>query len=114
MKELPKIQDGLTYESYMKLYDLMKNRHWLEDESKATYELWNLCSTTEKQNLIAELLLRFEFVTSRDLNKHCQKIADHITQSWNLQNRGTKIVAISEGKRPDGSQLHIHAIKNNC
>ena len=97
----------------MKLYNLMKERHWLEDESKATYELWNLCSSIEKQNLITELLLRFEFVTSRELNMYCQQIADHITQSWDLTNRGTKIVATSEDKRPDGSQFIIQAIKNN-
>jgi hypothetical protein len=113
LKELPKIQDGLSYESYMKLFDLMKNRHWLEDESKATYDLWNLCSSIEKQDLIYELLCRFEFITSRELNKLCQNIANHITQSWNLTNIGTKFVATSKDQRPDGSQFIIQALKNN-
>ena len=75
------------------------------------YEIWSLCGEEDKQNLIYDLLFRFEFVTSRDLKNYCQQIADHITQSWKLRNRGTKIVAASQDKRPDGSQFIVQAIK---
>jgi len=90
----------------------MKERAWLEDEWEALIELWNLCENDQQQELIISLLERFKLINSRDLKHYCEDIANHICDTWNINNKSTKIVALSDGATPDGSQYIIQAIKN--
>lgn len=110
--ELQKSDINFTYEDYMQLYNLMKSNIWLEDESESLFELWKLCDSYDKKDLILDLLNKFTFLTSRDINKLCISIADQIANNWKISHIGSKIVALSDDTKPDGSQYIIQAIKN--
>ena len=112
-ENLPKSKSHIDPKPFMDLYGLMKERAWIEDEWEALIDLWNLCENNQQQKLIISLLERFKLINSRDLKNYCEDIAKHICDTWGITNRATKIVALSDGKTPDGSQLIIQAIKNN-
>jgi hypoxanthine phosphoribosyltransferase len=96
----------------MKLFNIMSKQHWLEDESEALIELWNLCDYDSQKELILSLLKRFNFLTSRDTKKYCEDISNHICDFWKITNKSTKIVALNDDDSADGSLYIIQAIKN--
>lgn len=113
IQDLPKSTSTIDKDSFWKIYELMKDNDWLEDENEAFIELWNLCDYEQQQELITNLVKRFAFLNSRDLKKYCKDISDQICDIWKISNKSTKIVALSKGKQPDGSQFIIQAIKND-
>ena len=111
-RDLPKSTNIIDRDSFMKIHELFKDNYWIEDEYEAFIELWNLCDYEQQQELIISLFRRFKFLNSRDLKKYCKDISDQICDNWKISNKSTKIVALSDNKRPDGSQFIIQAIKN--
>lgn len=112
IQDLPKSTNIIDKNSFLKIYELLKDHYWIEDEYEAFIELWNLCDYEQQQELIISLLRKFTFLNSRDLTKYCKDISDQICDNWKISNKSTKIVALSDNKRPDGSQFIIQAIKN--
>lgn len=112
MKDLPKTEITFDYNSFITLYYLLRQNQWLEDESIALYELWDKCDNNDKKHIVKDLLERFDYLTSRDIRDYCKEISRYIVDKWRINGKGTKIVAINDGKKPDGSQYILEAIKN--
>ncbi|MBP6740850.1 MAG: hypothetical protein KA146_12710 [Leptospiraceae bacterium] len=110
--DLRKSNIHFSHDDFMKLYNLMKTNIWLEEESESLFELWDLCDSSDKKDLIIDLLNKFTFLTSRDIHKLGNSIADYIVNYWKISNKRTKIVALSDDTKPDGSQYILQAIKN--
>jgi len=112
INELSKTIDKINHEDFIKLYELTKNQNWLEDVSIELIELWNLCEHSTERNLIYELLLNFLCLDSKKINVYCKDISKYICDEWGIRSESTKIVALSDEIRPDGSQFFIQSLKN--
>ena len=112
MLELPKNKKTYDVNTFNQLLDLINNQHWLEDNCEGLYYLWEENDNITERKLLEELLKRFKFVTSREMIVLSKKIVDKIIKDWGISNSGTKIVAFSQEKDPDGSQFFIQFIKN--
>ncbi|MCK5632932.1 hypothetical protein KAH94_04235 [bacterium] len=110
--ELPKSSDKMNPEDFIKLYKLTKKQNWLEDIYGALIELWNLCGHDNEQNLIYELLWRFSCLDLKKINNYCKDISKHVCDEWSINSESTKIVALCDEERPDGSQFFIQILKN--
>ena len=111
-KELPKSSNKMNPEDFFKLRDLLKKQIWLEDVFEALIELWNLCEYKDEQKLIYQLLLNFSCLNSRKVNNYCKDISICICDKWGINSESTKIVALCDEERPDGSQFFIQILKN--
>ena len=109
---LNRVSKKIEHDDFVKLMKLTLNQSWLEEESEALIELWNLCKFESEQALVFELLMKFKYLTSPEIQKHGKEIADHILNKWNLPSKGTRIIAISDKRDADGSQMLIQSIKN--
>ena len=112
INELPKSSDKMNLEDFNKLSNLLKKQVWLEDVFEALIELWNLCEYKDEQKLIYELLLKFLCLDFKKLNNYCKDISKHVCDEWDLDGELTKIVALCDDNKPDGSQFLIHILKN--
>ena len=110
--ELPKSRNKMNPKDFIKLYTLAKEQNWLEDVFIALIELWNLCENNSEQNLIYELLLKFLCLDSKKINNYCKDISKHVCDEWSINSESTKIVALCDEERPDGSQFFIQILKN--
>lgn len=111
-KILKRTSAKIDHDVFIKLTKLMNNQVWLQEESEALIELWNLCKFESEQELVFNLLMRFNYIASGDIKKYGKEIADHILNIWNLQWKGTRIVAVSDNREADGSLMFIQSIKN--
>lgn len=111
-KILPRSLSIVDHNTFIKLNKLCMDYYWLQDESEALIELWNICDHESERNLIQDLLNNFVFINSRELKKIGNQVADHIINKWNLDNKKTYIVAISENQEADGSQMFLQSIKD--
>ena len=111
-EELSKSSDKMNSEDFYKLSDLLKKQIWLEDVFEALIELWNLCEYKDEQKLIYQLLLNFSCLNSKKANNYCKDISIYICDKWGINSESTKIVALCDEERPDGSQFFIQILKN--
>lgn len=109
---LKRASSKIEHSTFNKLMKVTLAQEWLEEESEALIELWNLCEFNSEQELICNLLTRFKYVDSKELKKAGVQVADHIINSWGLTSKGTRIVAVSDNREADGSQMFIQSLKN--
>jgi hypothetical protein len=112
VKDLPKSKEQMDFKEFSRLHKLMQQRIWLENVCEELVELWNLCKNKKEKKLIEELLIKFLVLDSDKIEKACKKIAGYISNKWYLIGKSTKIVAMSYGDKPDGSQFIIQCLKN--
>ena len=110
--ELPKSSDKMNSKDFFKLSALLKKQIWLEEVFEALIELWNLCDYKDEQKLIYQLLLKFLCLDLKKVNNYCKKISKHVCDEWSISSESTKIVALCDEERPDGSQFFIQILKN--
>lgn len=111
-KELERSAQEIPPGQLAQLIKLALHHNWLEEESLALAELWNLCKKERQQNLLYDLIYRFNYITSSQLKTNGQIIADHIVNEWKIKSKKTKIVAVSDNRNADGSLMFIQSIKN--
>ncbi len=102
----------IEHTDFIKLYDITKKQPWLEYESEALLELWNICDLGSEQDLILNLLERIKYLNSRDVDQQCKEIAKKIIFDWNLKPENTYLVATSKNSDADGSQSLLQLLKN--
>jgi ribosome biogenesis protein Nip4 len=102
----------INQEDFEKLYDLCLKQEWLTGKWDALFALWNLCDLKAQQDLICMLLDNYTFISSKALEVIGQRVAEHIEEVWRLSPDKTKIVAFSNDKTADGSQMFLQSIKN--
>lgn len=111
-KSYSKSPQEIDPEVFRKLRKLFTDIYWLDDLEANFLELWNVCSDGQQQDLVIELIHRFSYITSREL-KHCgEKIADQVTNKWELNPSQTILIAFAEDNKPDGSQALLQSIKD--
>ncbi len=111
-KSSPKSPAKIDQADFKRLRTLFTNIEWLVDTEKEFFELWNSCNNSHQQDLVEELLPRFSYITSRDLKKYGEQIADCILHTWKLDPSKSLIVAFAESDKPDGSQVLLQSLKN--
>jgi hypothetical protein len=111
--EIPKPKKFMDKDSFTTLFDLFRNQEWLESKTSETIELWNECDNTKQQDLVTELLYRFQMLTTKEISKLCDNIAKVICEEWNLKQESTYLVAICNDSKPDGSQYFLQAVKSS-
>lgn len=99
-------------EAFSDLMDLLERSSWLKYYYNSLIELWNFCDLNDQQQLLKELFLRFSFIDSFQLDEIGKKIAKHICQDLDLKPINTKIVAIADSNKPDGSVAGVQFLKN--
>ncbi len=111
---MQQIYEQLDEDSYLKLVDLTAKAKWLQprDKQQALNLLWNLSNSDSKKELIVDLLERFIYLEIDYLEKYIIQIKEHILDIWKLNSSNTKIVAIADKTRPDGSQTILQILKN--
>jgi hypothetical protein len=108
----PKSPQLIDRDVFKKLRKLFTDVNWLDEVELNFIELWNLCSNEQQQDLLIELIHRFSFISSRELN-HCgEMIADQVTNKWGLKPSETILIAFADNNKPDGSQALLQSIKN--
>jgi hypothetical protein len=111
-KILKRASQKINYHDFNKLMKLTLKQAWLEEESEALVELWNLCKFSSEQELVFNLLMRFQYLTSAEIKNYGSEIAEHILNIWNLPSKGTRIIAVSDNREADGSQMLLQSLKN--
>ena len=109
---LKRASTKIEHDDFNKLMKLTIQQPWLENESEALVELWNLCNFTSEQELVFNLLSKFKYLNSEELKQFGQDVAEHILVKWNLKSSGTRIIAVSDKRDADGSQMFIQSLKN--
>jgi hypothetical protein len=100
----------LSPELFRSVFQLMKSRSWLESRDNALIELLNTCETGRQQDLVLNLLERFEYSGSAELGSNAKKIAEHILNNWKLTSDKSIIVAVADKDESDGSQFLTKAL----
>jgi hypothetical protein len=111
-KEIPRATTKINPYDFKKLMHLTLKQTWLEYQSNQLTELWNLCKDRSEKELIYDLIYRFKYLTSKELMICSFNITNYIENNWGLIPKGTRVVATSKGKEPDGSQVILQSIKN--
>lgn len=109
---LPKSKQVFSREDFNQVMSLSLKRPWLQSSSDALYELWFQAENVIQKALLEKLLLQFLYLSDSDLRNVCEKMAIQIQEKWNLLPNHTIVIASSDGKEPDGSQLLIQRLKN--
>lgn len=108
MKQYSRIQYEKSFELLMK-YEKIVIRHETQD-TKALYELVDICDTKEKFGLIDELLSRFYYMSDNDYQERIAQIADHIIR-LKYDPQVTVIMAMAHSHESDGSQDVLNALQ---
>lgn len=112
-RSLPKIPFAyIDPEVFTRLRRLFTDKNWLVDLEGNFLDIWNLCSESQQQDLIEDLIRRFSYITSRDLQQHGQSIANQLTDIWKVEPSKTLVIAFADSDKPDGSQVLLQSIKN--
>jgi hypothetical protein len=111
-EELDRATQPIPHQVFKQLMKLTLMHRWLEKESQALTDLWNLCDIQSEQDLLFDLLSRFKYLDSSHLKEFGEEIATHIVTNWSLGPDDTKIVAVSDKKNADGSLMFIQSLKN--
>jgi len=112
VEPLKRASSRIEHDTFVKLMKVTLEQEWLEDESEALIDLWNLCKFSSEQELVYSLLLRFKYIDSKELKRLGVQVANYILDSWQLPSKGTRIIAVSDKRNADGSQMFIQSLKN--
>jgi hypothetical protein len=72
-KELDRAAQKVDHEVFRQLVELTLYHSWLEEESFALTELWNLCGKKSEQNLLYDLIYlyyEFGYITTEQLTRY--------------------------------------------
>lgn len=111
--ELPKTPSKLDVDSFTTLYNIFRKHDWLEKKSTETIELWNKCENNDEQKLLADLLMLFKRLTSKEIETYCENIAKVVCEEWKLKQENTYLIALCDNTRPDGSESFLQSIKSS-
>ena len=84
---------------------------FLASDRSALSDLFSECQTENQIMMLKELLSKFNYLTSSELQEGAKEIALAISQKWALNPKDTLIVAISDGDRTDGSQYLVKSVE---
>ncbi|WP_175781034.1 phosphoribosyltransferase-like protein [Burkholderia cenocepacia] len=104
-----KIDHGL----YRRIFDLVREKVWLESRDGQLINLLNVCDTERQQELIFDLIARFHYSGDADLRRSAANIAETIRATWGLVAADTKIIAIADKDEADGSQFLTQALRQH-
>lgn len=105
------------------IYSLSKKQPWLEYKYDELISLlFEECDSIEKRELIVELLSRFVYISNDDYLKCLDALVDKITNTENISDDTTQIVALTADANADSAQYLLYGLKsklakagwNNC
>lgn len=106
-----RLEETINPTEFERLMRLHFQYDWLNVEKTALVELWNYCNEDQKR-LLEFLFTNFTYLKGADLNDAGIEIFQKISIDWGLTHENTKIVAICDDDKPDGSQSFLQSLKN--
>lgn len=103
----------IDHSLYRKIFDLVRQKEWLESRDNQLVTLLNTCDTDRQQALIFDLISRFHYSGDIDLRRSAARIAEKISKEWKLSALETRIVAIADKDEADGSQFLTQALRQH-
>ncbi len=103
----------LTSDEFTRILSLLDKQQWLRPRQNELFELIDLCQTVDEQILVCDLLHRFLYFTSAEIDKAAKAIADKIMEDWKLPPNNTIIVAMDPSHEADGSKVVLYHLKNH-
>ena len=76
----------------------------------ALVSLFSECESDHQVRVIEELIAKFNYLTSADLDVGANLVVQQISQQWKLDGSTTVLVAIADDEKPDGSQVFAKSI----
>lgn len=106
-------REKLSRAAFQQVFELQITQEWLQEQEthEALLDLISLCGDLEEQQLVCELLSRFEYVDSKALSAYLRELVNTILDHWKLDESSTQIVATTMDSEGDSSQSLIHALK---
>lgn len=102
---------GLTKREYSRLLQLYAKQPWLTEREPALYELLGICSDSDDQLLIKDLLERFNYLRQTEFLELLAQMAKQVTEGWGLPQEETQIVAITADDDADSAQMILQMLK---
>jgi len=103
----------IDHSLYRKIFELVRQKEWLESRDGQLVSLLNTCDTERQQALIFDLINRFHYSGDVDLRHSAARIAEIISKEWKLSASETKVVAIADKDEADGSQFLTQALRQH-
>jgi hypothetical protein len=100
----------LDREAFRDIFNLMRQRTWIQDLEEELMNLWELCDSTIQRDLLKELILDIYVLDNAKGRKACDEINQQI-KNWNLTPENTFIVAVADVGKPCGSLVGIQQLK---
>lgn len=111
-ESIPKSSYIIDSMVFSRLRKLFTEIDWLGDLEESFLDIWNLCTKSQQQDLIEDLIRRFSYMTSRDLKREGESIAKQLTTVWDINPLKTLVIAFADSDKPDGSQALLQSIKD--
>jgi len=77
----------------------------------ALISLFGECESKEHFQLLEKLITNFNYLTSADLEKGADKVAEYIISDWGLNPKRTLIAATTDDDKTDGAQVFSKSLE---
>jgi hypothetical protein len=106
--------EKIPYSIFDTLFRLIETQPWLKYKRTALVDLYNLCDTKSQQQLIVELITRFEFVDENKTREMVTDIKNVIENVWDCRWDNSYLISIADVRDNgiDGSVAGAQLLKN--
>lgn len=111
MKTLNQYMSKINGKFLSRILKLYSEQPWLILKEKELLNILENCPTQQYQELIFELLINFNYITSDKFIEYQNKIVDYITLESGFNINQTQLVATAYDKEADSSQSILHSLK---
>jgi hypothetical protein len=102
----------ISKEHFRLFFNLTKDQSWISTKHNEFENLlFSDCSSEEQQDLIFNLLKRFNYYDNDHFHDLLEKIAEEIVTDPDLNEESTQIVAMAADSTSDSSQSVLYALK---
>lgn len=102
----------MTKDFFTRLYKILPRQSWLTSKENEFWSLIDNCKDSEHQDLIFDLIERFNYVSQDLFIKYLESMADYIINETGFEINKTQIVGMTMDDNPDSSQWILHQLKS--
>ncbi|MBY6218775.1 phosphoribosyltransferase [Qipengyuania aquimaris] len=94
------------------LLRLMDRQPWLKKVEDALLDAFDYCDTVDQQNLVADLLLRTEYLSETCFTASIREMGRQVEDGWKLDPKKTWFVSSNHKENTDSSQEVLNRLKS--
>ncbi len=103
----------ISKKNFCILSKIFKEQPWLLDKSQELEKLlFQDCSNDKQKNFIADLLIRFKYISNEEFYKILFTMAGEIAADPELNDDTTQVVAMAANSESDSSQFILYGLKS--